>query len=199
MTKRWAILLGLAVGACAPVARPDDAGARILSLNPCTDAILAELADPGQIVALSAFSRDPAQSSMDIGLARHWPATGGTVEEVIAARPSLVVAGGFTPPATRAAYARLGVPLVEFGMATTVADSVGQIRQMARLTGHPARSVRQMIEDHADSLRAAAQPAGAWPPVRVSRSMITSHGGPSLAESVTLRTRPNRLAPWPLG
>ena len=160
MTKRWAILLGLAVGACAPVARPDDAGARILSLNPCTDAILAELADPGQIVALSAFSRDPAQSSMDIGLARHWPATDGTVEEVIAARPSLVVAGGFTPPATRAAYARLGVPLVEFGMATTVADSVGQIRQMARLTGHPARG-EAMVARIERALQSAAPPRGA--------------------------------------
>ena len=175
MTKGWALLLGLAVGACAPAAGHGDAagsGARILSVNPCTDAMLAELADPGQVVALSAFSRDPAQSSMDVGLARRWPATGGTVEEVIAARPGLVVSGSFTPPATRAAYARLGLPLVEFGMAATVEDSLGQIRQMARLTGHPARG-EAMIARIEGALRAAAPPPGA----RAIPALVWQGGG----------------------
>ena len=51
--------------------------------------------------------------------------------------------------------------MVTFGQAIREGFLAIQSDDVARLTGHPARSVRQMIEDHADSLRAAAQPAGA--------------------------------------
>jgi iron complex transport system substrate-binding protein len=70
----------------------------IVSLNPCSDAILAEVADPGQVLALSHYSRDPRSSSMDVG----WPgasATRGTVEEVLALHPDLVLGDTFLGPA----------------------------------------------------------------------------------------------------
>jgi hypothetical protein len=56
----------------------------IVSFNPCTDAILAEVADPAQIAALSTWSSDPVQSSMDVRIARRFPATDGAWEEVVA-------------------------------------------------------------------------------------------------------------------
>lgn len=134
----------------------------IVSLNPCTDAILAEVAEPGQLRALSAYSRDPASSSMDVGLARRFPATSGTVEEVAALRPDVVVSGTFVSPPTRAALARLGIPLVEMPIAGNVPESIGQIRQLARLAGHPERG-EVLIRRIEAALAAAAPPPG--PPV----------------------------------
>ena len=53
-------------------------------LNPCTDAILAEVAAPGQLLAISHYSKDPRASSMEAAVAARFAATGGTVEEVLA-------------------------------------------------------------------------------------------------------------------
>ena len=61
----------------------------IVSLNPCTDAILAEVADPAQILAISHYSHDPQATSMDLAAALRFRATGGTVEEVLALAPDI--------------------------------------------------------------------------------------------------------------
>ena len=109
----------------------------IVSLNPCTDAILAEVADPEQLLAVSHYSHDPRASSMPVEQARNFPATGGTVEEVLALDPDVVVAGTFLPPATVQAFARLGIRVETVGIAPTVAESEAQVRRLAALAGHP--------------------------------------------------------------
>ena len=110
----------------------------IVSLNPCTDAVLAEVAAPGQLLAISHYSHDPRASSMDIATARRFPVTGGTVEEVLALNPDMVVAGGFLSPATQAAFTRLGVQVETFGIAGSVAESHEQTRRLAALVGDAA-------------------------------------------------------------
>ena len=165
---RWrgqpGLLLPLFLAGCAPAPQASAPAVHpaIVSLNPCTDAILAEVAEPGQLRALSAYSRDPASSSMDVGLARRFPATSGTVEEVAALRPDVVVSGTFVSPATRAALARLGIPLVEMPIAASVPESAAQIRQLARLTGHPERG-EALVRRIEHALAAAVPPPG--PPV----------------------------------
>ncbi|SCX99105.1 iron complex transport system substrate-binding protein [Novosphingobium aromaticivorans] len=134
----------------------------LVSLNPCTDAILAEVADPAQILAISHYSKDPRSSSMDSALASSLPATRGTVEEVLALRPDLVLGSTFIDPATASAYRRLGLHLETLGMANTVEASRDQIRQIARLAGHPARGEALVARIDA-ALAAAAPPAGASP------------------------------------
>jgi iron complex transport system substrate-binding protein len=131
----------------------------ILSLNPCTDAILAQVADRGQIRGISAYSRDPAQSSMDVALARSLPVSGGTLEEVLVAYPDVVVTGGVVPPDMRDAYARAGLRLEEFGMAGTVATSEAQVRRMAALAGHRERG-EALVGRIEAALTAAAPGAG---------------------------------------
>lgn len=111
----------------------------IVSLNPCADAILAEVAKPAQILAISHYSHDPRATSMDLAKARRFPATGGTVEEVLALNPNLVVAGSFLPPATRAAFERLGIRVETFGVPGSVAGSEAQIRRLAALAGQEER------------------------------------------------------------
>jgi iron complex transport system substrate-binding protein len=159
-----ALLLGLALAACspAPVSKAPRQHPTIVSLNPCTDAILAEVADPAQILALSHYSRDAASSSMDLATARRFAATGGTVEEVLALRPDMTVSGNFMSPATVSAMARLGLRLEQLPIASTVSASEAQVRQIAILAGHPQRG-EALIARIETALAAAAPPPGVVP------------------------------------
>ena len=134
------VLAVLALGGCHQ-AEPRRAPSRatIVSLNPCTDAILAEVADRDQLLALSHYSHDPRATSMPIRQARRWPAHGGTAEEVLAFGPDVVVASTFMPPATASAFARLGLRVEAFSAPLTVAESIAQVRRLSRIAGHPER------------------------------------------------------------
>lgn len=136
---RAALVAGLA--GCAQIPAGSDhalpSRPRIVSLNPCTDAILAEVADPSQIAAISHYSHDPRAASMDLAEAQRFRATGGTVEEVLALDPDMVVAGSFLAPATRAALTDLGIRVETFGIASNIADSIAQVRRLASLVGDP--------------------------------------------------------------
>ncbi|MDJ0643718.1 MAG: ABC transporter substrate-binding protein [Erythrobacter sp.] len=104
-----------------------------VSLNPCLDDILVEVAGPEQILALSHYSRDPSGSSVGVETARKFGVTGGTAEEVLALEPDIVLASSFIAPTTRAAFERLGLRVETFGSPTTVVESVEQVRRIASL------------------------------------------------------------------
>lgn len=148
---------------CASPAPERSAGAQptIVSLNPCSDAIFAEVADPQQILAISHYSHDPRSTSMDLARARKFRATGGTVEEVLALDPDIVVGSSFMAPATRAALGRLGLRVETVGIATTVTASEAHVRQLAALAGHPERGEALVARIEA----ALAAAANARPPV----------------------------------
>ncbi len=152
-------VLVLAACAAAPAREAAPAGPRIVSLNPCTDAVLVEVADPAQILALSSYSSDPASSSMDLAIARRFRAVDGTVEEVIALQPDLVLGSTFVAPTTRSAFARLGFLYESFGINPSVADSLAQIRTIAALAGHPQRGEALVLRIEA-ALAANAPPRG---------------------------------------
>ena len=131
-----AALLAASCAPAAPVAKPDSGAPTIVSLNPCLDAILVEVA-PEQVLALSHYSRDPGGSSIPAGVAQRYGATGGTAEEVIALQPDLVLASIFLPQPTRTALERAGLTVATFGSPATVAESVAQVREVAALAGRP--------------------------------------------------------------
>ena len=139
MVARGAPLIALVLGACTPAPAREAAHPSVVSLNPCTDAILAEVAEPAQIAGLSSYSSDPAASSMDLELARSFPSVSGSVEEVAALHPDLVIGSTFTPPASVSAMARMGLHFAAFGAASTVVESKAQVNQIATLVGHPER------------------------------------------------------------
>ncbi|CAN5189075.1 ABC transporter substrate-binding protein [soil metagenome] len=111
---------------------------RIVSLNPCLDVILVQVADLSQIAALSHYARD-SYSSTFAPLARTLPFTYETAEEIIALSPDLVMTGRHSSLATRNALDRLKIPTALFGVPETVAESLEQVREVATLVGHPER------------------------------------------------------------
>ncbi len=183
MVRGGGSLLALALAGCtaAPAREAAPVLPTIVSLNPCTDAILAEVADPEQILAISHYSQDPAASSMDIATARQFRATSGAVEEVLALKPDLVVDGTFTAPATQAALARLRLKLEQVPIATTVPDSLAQVRRLAALAGHPHRG-EVLIRRIEAALAATKAPVGAPVPA------IVWQGGGIVAGEGTLIT-----------
>lgn len=139
---RWAgLLAAVAVAGCGPatVRPPAPDAPTVVSLNPCSDAILAEVLPPERLLAVSHYSHDPQGTSMDLALARSFRATGGTVEEVLALDPDMVVGSVFMPPATRAALADMGLRVETLGIASTVAESQAQVRALAAAVGEPER------------------------------------------------------------
>ena len=114
----------------------------IVSVNPCADAMLVRLVAPARIAAISHYSHDPSATSIPLSVARRFRATAGTAEEVIALRPSLVLASTFTPPATRQAYARAGLRVLFLASPVTAAASVAQLREVAGAVGEQGRGER---------------------------------------------------------
>jgi iron complex transport system substrate-binding protein len=164
--SRWGriSLTILLVAACTPAPHHAVPGARptFVSLNPCADAILVEVADPAQILAISRFSHDPASSSMGLAAAGRFPATSGSVEEIAALRPDVVLGDQFLGPATSGALARLGFRLEQYQIEPTVEFSEAQVRAIARLAGHPERGDALVARMRA-ALAAAAPPLGSPP------------------------------------
>ena len=127
---------------------------RIVSLNPCLDAILLEVADPAQIRALSHYSHDPAQSSV-VEAARRFPVTYETAEEILLLEPDLVLASIHSSPSTRRALEQMNIPVAAFGVPGTVEESHRQIRDVAATVGHPERgeALIRRIDAALDDLR----------------------------------------------
>lgn len=135
--KRGAILLAALLGACAQAPAARTGG--LVSTNPCADAILVRLVAPDRIRAISHYSHDPGATSLPLEIARRFPATTGTAEEVIALQPALVLADSFAPPATLAAYRRAGLRTVVLDSPVTIAASMAQVRKVATAVGEGAK------------------------------------------------------------
>ncbi|TCD05576.1 iron ABC transporter substrate-binding protein [Erythrobacteraceae bacterium CFH 75059] len=134
----------------------------IVSLNPCLDAIVVEVAAPAQVRALSRWSADPATSSLAPDAARRHVFVSGSAEEVLALRPRLVLASTYTDPATVDALRRLGIRVETFGIAGSIDENIAQVRRIAALAGQVPAGERLVARMHA-ALAAAAPPPGAPP------------------------------------
>lgn len=170
--RRLRGLLPLALAGCVPASgaglpeadrQAGATGPTIVSLNPCADAILAEVADPAQVLAISHYSADPRSSSMAPGEAARFRSIRGTVEEVVSLHPDLVIAGTFAGAATTSAYERLGLRVEMTGTVSSVDEARAQVRRLAALAGHPARG--EALVARMDAALATAAPAPGAAPI----------------------------------
>ncbi|GGA57461.1 ABC transporter substrate-binding protein [Sphingomonas psychrolutea] len=193
------VLVGCAAPARGPVSGGPNSGG-IVSTNPCADAMLVDLA-PERLTAISFYSHDPAATSLPLDVARRFPATAGTAEEVIALRPALVVTSSFTPLATRAAYTRAGLKTLLLDSPATVAASEAQIRMLAAAVGEPGRGEAMIAR--IEKALVNALPPSALPRRRPGPSREPSATGPRpspgkrIAETSTLLFISGTLANGP--
>jgi len=159
LIARAALRAGAALALLLAV-RAEAAPRRIVSINPCIDAILMHVADRGQIAAISHYSKDLRASSIAPSQAALFPATSGTAEEIVALSPDLVLSGPHVAPATLVALRRLGIPLVQVAVPDTIAQSRQQVVEVASATGHPGRGAALVARIDA-AVASAATPAPA--------------------------------------
>jgi iron complex transport system substrate-binding protein len=159
-----------------------------MSLNPCVDAILVQVADPAQILSISHYSHDPRATSVPPDVARRFPANSGTAEEVIALRPDLVLLGAHVAPATQRAIAGVGVRIERADVPTTIAQSRAQVMAVARAVGHADRGQALLARIDAALARAAPNPDAKPVPalIRMGGGLVPGHG--TLADELLART-----------
>lgn len=110
---------------------------RIVSLDYCADQFVLALAERDQIAALSRGSRrdDSYYRARAAGLRQ----TRGTLEEVLALRPDLVVRNWGGPWDAEQVYARFGVPVLQVGDTPNFAQAREDLVGAARVMGQSAR------------------------------------------------------------
>jgi iron complex transport system substrate-binding protein len=124
---------------------------------------------------------------MDPAQARRFRAVDGTVEEVIVLEPDLVIGGTFIAPATRGAFARLGMRYEGFGITPTVGESLAQVRAIAALVGHPERG-QALVGRIEAALAANRAPAGPARSAVVWQSGGIVPGSDTLISDLLIRT-----------
>lgn len=154
-STRRAIIGGMAGAGLSTGTAFAAAPRRVVSLNSCLDVQLVNLADRGQIAALSHYARE-TQGSTIPELALTFPFTWETAEEVLALRPDLVLTSEHSSLATRNALARLNVRVERFKVPSSVAESHQQVARMAGLVGRPERGVQ--LSHRINAAIAAATP-----------------------------------------
>lgn len=130
-----ALLAGCGTAAGRALPKADGSPRRIVSMNPCVDTVLMEIADPAQIAAISHYSHDPRATSIPLERALRYPAVSGSAEDVIGADPDLVIAGPHVAIQTIAALRRLGIPLMQLPVPESVAENKAQIAEIAARIG----------------------------------------------------------------
>lgn len=163
---RW-IVCALAWALALPAAAEPR---RIVSLDYCADQFVLALADRDRIAALSRGSRrdDSYYRTRAAGIGQ----TRGTLEEVLALRPDLVVRNWGGPWDAEQAYARFGVPVLQVGDTPTFGAARDDLLDAARAIGRPERgeAIARNLDVRLTYLRATAP--SARPPV-----MYLSAGG----------------------
>ena len=112
---------------------------RVMSLNACTDVLALRLLPPDRILSVTFLthqSRDPELRA----LAASVGSNRGTAEEVLLARPDLVLAGTYTTPAARMILARVAIPTVTVPPANDFAAIRTVTRAVARALGAQSRA-----------------------------------------------------------
>lgn len=188
----------LLLGACAraepvPVTAAQVMPSRIVSMNPCVDAVLRDVAEPGQIAAISSYSHDPRATSVPLDWAMRYPASNGAAEDVIAARPDLVISGPHVAVQTIAALKRLGIPLMQVTVPETVGENKAQITAIAARIGRAEAG--QALNSRIDAELARSRWTGEAAPALIWQGSGLVPGKGTLADELLAHTGFRNISP----
>jgi iron complex transport system substrate-binding protein len=178
----WArsIIVALLLAAAAPAMAA--APTRIVSMNLCTDQMALLLVGPSRLVSISFLGADPAESAL-AEMARGIPTNHGLAEEVIAAKPDLVLAGRYTTSFAKAMLRRLGYTVLEVDSPETVSGIRVTLTALGEALGAGPRAA-QLLADMDRRLAAVRAPQGLHGSAIVFDANGFTVGRPGLADEV---------------
>ena len=112
---------------------------KVASLNLCTDEYLLLLAKPGEIASVTRLAQDPAESPL-WRQARAYPVNRGTIEQVIATHPTLLLTMGGCWRSSEYLARRLGIRTIDLPYPQSIADVAGNMRRVAAALGDARRA-----------------------------------------------------------
>lgn len=143
----------------------------VMSLSMCTDSMLLELLPPQRIASITYYSHEPSTL-------QQWPQAAevavnfGTVEEILAQKPDLVLAGTYTTSAARALLKKLDMPLLEVAPAADFDEIRAATRRVAHALERDAAG-----EDLIARMDSTLRELAATRPARVIRVAAWGEGG----------------------
>ena len=115
------------------------AAVRVASLNLCADEYLLLLARPEEIAGVSYLARDPSETAL-WRRARGHPGNRGSIEEVLKARPSVVLTMGGGGRSSALLATRLKLKSLDLTLPATLEDVEANLRVVARVLGDERRA-----------------------------------------------------------
>jgi len=112
---------------------------RIASLNLCADEYLLLLARPSEIASVTRLSQNPSESPL-WKAARRNPANRGSLEEVIAARPTLVLTMGGGGRSSKAIARRMGIRTLDLPFPGSIRDVERNMIRVSSALGDATRA-----------------------------------------------------------
>ena len=152
MTGRHTVLLLatlLSGPGSVPAATPPQ---RVMSLNLCADQLLMALLPDSRLASITWLSRSEGDPAL-LARAQRLAVNHGTAEEVLRARPDLVVAGRFT---TRELLRRSGIALLVIEPASDWDGIRAVTREVAAALGEPERGEQLLARMEAELAAAHA-------------------------------------------
>ncbi len=141
--RKYASLLGAAVliplaitfaGATECRAAEPPEPRRIVSINLAADELVLQLAEAGNIAALSHLASDPRLSRL-ADRAAAFPSTSTAVEEILMLEPDIVFGSQYTPRITAELLERLGIEFVALPVATNIDECRELVLSVAEILG----------------------------------------------------------------
>jgi len=120
---------------------------RIVSLNLCADQLLMALLPPERLIAITPLAANPEASYLYQKAAQYHQHS-SRIEEIMALKPDLIVAGEFTAQPTNQLLEELGYKVIKLGLPINSDGIFQQVRFLGQQIGEPARAEALVLAMH---------------------------------------------------
>jgi iron complex transport system substrate-binding protein len=115
---------------------------KILSLDLCTDWMLAKYADPSQVLALSPLLH---QYPVD-WMTREWPSHDGSLEQILELKPDLVITGEYNALMLRRRLQELGLRVEILSLPKNFSEVDHYEQRLLSLIGKPVQKTEKLLQ-----------------------------------------------------
>lgn len=178
----------------APDWRPAQPPQRIVAASLLATEVLLAIAPRERIAGVHYLAAD-ARFSLVVDAVKGLPLLGAEPEQLLAAKPDLVVCDAFTRPETLALLGRADVPVVRTAAPSSFADIAVNVRRVGSLCHceEGAERVVRTMQERLQALAARAVDLGAWRVLELDGGLHT-HGRGSLFDAVVQAAGATNLA-----